>query len=151
MGETVVNFEYDDEGNLIETNSAGAWETGVDGALPGCIMKTNPLVGDHYFQEFLVGEAEDHAMVLGLGETHTVPFGTFSDVLHTRDFTLSFETYGDTFFAPSVGTIMELDFDTATGVLLGTKTLRSISVVPEPNALALVLCGAIGLAFRKRK
>lgn len=65
----------------------GAWEAGVDNAKPGIIMKSAPQVGDSYRQEYYQGIAEDMADVLALGETVTVPYGTFTDCLKTRDWT----------------------------------------------------------------
>jgi hypothetical protein len=85
MGEDVTDFEYDDEGNLIGTSHPGAWEAGVDGAQPGHFMNANPQIGEHYYQEFYAGVAEDEGEGIGLNETHSVPFGTFVGVLRTRD------------------------------------------------------------------
>ncbi len=151
LGEEVTDFEYDDAGNLIGTSHPGAWETGVNGALPGYIMEANPLVDDHYYQEYLVGEAEDHALVVGVGKMHSIPLGTFNGVLRTRDFTTSVETYGEKFYAPNVGTILEHDYDATTGMLLGVTTLRSISVVPEPGSAALLSLSACGLLVHRRR
>ena len=37
------------------TSTAGTWTAGVDGALPGIIMKASPKVGDGYRQEYRPG------------------------------------------------------------------------------------------------
>ncbi|WP_440955470.1 hypothetical protein ACSAZK_00385 [Methanosarcina sp. Mfa9] len=74
--------EYD-EGEVVST--AGSWEAGVDGAQPGIIMPGDPQVGDIYYQEFYLGEAEDQAEVVSLTESVTVPYGSFEDVLKTRE------------------------------------------------------------------
>lgn len=66
-------------------SSKGSWEAGVNGAKPGVIMKAKPTVGDSYRQEYYKGEAEDMADVISLSETVTVPHGTFSNCLKTRD------------------------------------------------------------------
>lgn len=149
LGEEVTNFEYDDQGSLLGTTNEGAWETGVDGAQPGYIMPANPQVGDHYFNEFYPGEAEDHSEVVGLGETHTIPLASFDGVLHTRDFSLSFESYGEKFYAPGVGTVMEQDFDIG-GNLLGVTTLRSVTNVPEPATMMLLALGSMALVAAAR-
>ena len=47
---------------------AGAWEAGVDGALPGILLPADPEVGMTYRQEHYAGEAEDRAKVLSLDE-----------------------------------------------------------------------------------
>jgi len=66
---------------------AGSWEYGVDGALPGIIMKANPKAGDSYRQEYYKGEAEDMADVVAVGESVTVPYRNFTNCLKTRDYT----------------------------------------------------------------
>jgi hypothetical protein len=76
--------EYD-EGKVVST--AGSWEGGVDGAQPGIIMLADPQVGDVYRQEFYEGEAEDLAEVTGVGGSITIPFGTFTNVLVTEEWT----------------------------------------------------------------
>ncbi len=76
--------EYDG-GEVVST--AGTWEGGVDGAQPGIIMLADPQVGDVYRQEFYEGEAEDLAQVTGIGGSITVPFGTFTDILVTEEWT----------------------------------------------------------------
>jgi hypothetical protein len=76
--------EYDG-GKVVSTK--GTWEGGVDGAQPGIIMLADPQVGDVYRQEFYKGEAEDLAQVTGVGGSITVPYGTFSDILVTEEWT----------------------------------------------------------------
>lgn len=46
----------------------------------------NPKVEDTYNQEFSKGVAEDKGTILSLDEKITVPYGTFSNVLKTKDF-----------------------------------------------------------------
>jgi len=73
------------DGKII--SRAGSWESGVDGAKPGIIMKAKPKVGDSYRQEYYEGQAEDQADVLAFGESVRVPYGSFTDCLKTRDWT----------------------------------------------------------------
>ncbi len=68
-------------------STTGSWEAGVDGAQPGIIMEANPQVGDTYRQEYYPGEAEDMAEVLETGGSVTVPYGSFDDVLVTKEWT----------------------------------------------------------------
>ncbi len=75
--------EYED-GEI--TSNAGAWEAGVDGALPGIVMPFEPDVGDAFFQEYYIGEAEDMAEIVSLDETVSVPAGEFSGCIKTRDY-----------------------------------------------------------------
>lgn len=98
--ETYDWYAQDEEGNVwyfgedskeIESgevvSTSGSWEAGVDGALPGIIMKVNPKVGDEYRQEFYEGEAEDMAEILSLNETVETSYKTFTNCLKTLDWT----------------------------------------------------------------
>jgi hypothetical protein len=50
-------------------------------------MPADPRVGLAYRQEFYADEAEDAAEVLSLNEQAQVPFGHFTDVLLTKEYT----------------------------------------------------------------
>jgi hypothetical protein len=76
--------EYQD-GVVVST--AGSWEAGVDGALPGIVMLANPDVGHSYRQEYLRGVAEDKADVQSLSGSVTVPYGSFNGCLVTKEWT----------------------------------------------------------------
>ena len=140
MGEDVTDFEYDDDGKVIGTSHPGAWEAGVDGALPGHIMKASPQMGDSYYQEFYLGEAEDEGEVVALGETTTVRDTTYQNVLRIRDGSILDDAFAFKSYAPGIGTILEEEFDAASGDFLGTVEL--VSVVPEPGSGLLFLLGA---------
>jgi hypothetical protein len=87
-------------------STKGSWEAGVNGAKPGIVMKAHPKVGDAYRQEFSPGVAEDRAEVIGVGETVSVPFGTFSNCIRTKDFSdLEPDTIENKLFAPGVGEV----------------------------------------------
>ena len=72
--------------NGVVVSTAGSWEAGVNGALPGIVMEAQPQVGDVYRQEFARHIAEDMGEVLSTSETVTVPFGTFTNCVMTKDF-----------------------------------------------------------------
>lgn len=74
--------------NGVVVSTAGSWEAGVDGALPGIIMLANPIVGLWYRQEYFKGEAEDVAQVIGTNATVTVPYGTFTNCLQIAEWNL---------------------------------------------------------------
>jgi hypothetical protein len=76
--------EYDN-GKVISTK--GSWEAGVDGAKPGIIMPADPKVGQSYYQEYYPGEAMDMARVLSFNASVGVPYGSFDEVLETREWT----------------------------------------------------------------
>jgi len=99
--------ELDANGNVISTE--GTWEAGVNGAQPGIIMEANPRVGDSYQQEFAAGVAEDMARVLSLNKTATVSYGSFDDLLLTREWTpLEKGAVEHKYYAAGVGFILGL-------------------------------------------
>jgi hypothetical protein len=111
-------FAQDDQGNVwyfgestteIATGShEGSWEAGVKGAKAGIIMEAQPNVGDTYNEEFAKGVAEDKATVQSLNEKVCVPFGCFTHVLKTNNFTpLEPDVLEQKFYAPNVGVIKE--------------------------------------------
>src|SRR5215475_2852684 len=64
----------------------GSWESGVKGARGGLIMLAEPKVGTTYDQEFAKGVAEDKATVLSLNSNVTVPYGSYPNVIKTKEF-----------------------------------------------------------------
>lgn len=90
-------------------SSAGSWETGVDGALPGIIMLASPKPGDAYRQEYLKGEAEDMAAVVSTGEKQSLKAGAYENVLVTKEWTpLEAKVVENKYYAPGVGLILEV-------------------------------------------
>ena len=93
------------DGKII--NTAGAWETGVDGARPGIAMLANPQVGDSYRMEYHAGFAEDKADVLALGVSVTVNDKTYADCLQTYDYTpLNPSSQEHKYYCPESGTVV---------------------------------------------
>jgi hypothetical protein len=91
-----------EDGKVVST--AGSWEAGVDGALPGVIMLANPIPGMWYRQEYYKGEAEDVAQILSVSETLTVPYGTFTNCLQTAEWTpLEKNVLEHKYYAPGIG------------------------------------------------
>src|ERR1051325_529967 len=68
------------------TSTEGSWQAGVNGALPGIVMEAHPKRGDKYVQEHAGKTAHDQAAVLSLRQTAAVPFGAFTRVLQTKEF-----------------------------------------------------------------
>jgi hypothetical protein len=92
--------------NGVVSSTAGSWEAGVDGALPGIIMEANPVQGDAYRQEYRPTVAEDVAMIKQLNATAQVPAGNYSNVLVTNDRDLlDLNKDEDKYFAPGVGLV----------------------------------------------
>ena len=101
LGEDTKEYE---NGEVVSTE--GSWEAGVDSAQPGIILPADPQVGQAYRQEYYAGQAEDAAEILALDKHVEVPFGTFDNVLETRDFTpLDPDVEEHKFYARGVGPV----------------------------------------------
>jgi len=83
FGEASKEFK---SGGRISTE--GSWEGGVNGAQPGIQMPAVPKPGAPYRQEYSAGSAEDMGQVVAVGETVTVPAGTYKDCVKTRDWSM---------------------------------------------------------------
>jgi hypothetical protein len=91
-----------------ELSPAGSWEAGLDGALPGIIMKADPRVGDAYRQEYHPGKAEDMGKLVGVGASKTAPFRSMDGLLVTQDWTpLEPEVVEEKYYASGVGLVLE--------------------------------------------
>lgn len=149
LGEDVTNFEYDEDGNLIDTNTEGAWRAGVNGALPGFIMPAELTIGFNYFQEFAAAEeALDQATIFAFVDTLTLEFGTFESVLQIFETTeLEADAREFKYYAPGVGLILveeDLDEELANPELV--FALTDIRSVPEPGTAGLLLLGVFIVA-----
>lgn len=106
LGENTKEFE---NGQVVST--AGSWEWGVDGALPGIIMWADPAahVGEEYRQEFYEGQAEDISKVVGLSESVDVPYGSLTGCVRTEDTTpLEPAVLENKYYCGGVGTVLEV-------------------------------------------
>lgn len=103
FGEEVKDYQ---DGEVVST--AGSWEAGVDGALPGIVMPADPAVGGSFRQEYLAGEAEDMFEILAIDGTAEVAAGDFVDVVITEDWSpIEPEVVENKYYAPGVGKILE--------------------------------------------
>lgn len=103
FGEDSKEFQ---NGEIVSTK--GSWEAGVDGAMPGIVMKAKPAVGEIYRQEYYQGEAGDWAEVLSLSEAISVPTGSYSNVLMTNEWS-GLDTppvYEHKYYATGIGFVM---------------------------------------------
>ena len=81
FGEDTVDIENG------KRDTSGSFEAGVNGADAGIAMLAHPSAGTTYREEYYKGHAEDRSRVLALGQQAEVPFGHFTDVLLTEDYT----------------------------------------------------------------
>jgi len=151
FGEDVTNYDYDDEGNLIGTDTGSSWlagrnlaDPGGDPAQPGFIMPADPAIGFEYFQEFAEDdEALDQARVFSIVPLVETPFGTFTDVLQILETTaLEPDDRGFKYYASGVGLIMEDEgLDESFANPEARLPLTRVLLVPEPPSVLLLAAG----------
>jgi hypothetical protein len=90
-------------GGAIST--IGSWEAGVGGAQPGILMPANPMPSGPYRQEYGLGVAEDMGQIDGLGDSVTVPAGTFADCVRTLEWSLLEPGTEKKWYAKGVGVV----------------------------------------------
>jgi hypothetical protein len=128
LGEDTAEFE---DGEL--TSTAGSFEAGVDGALPGIIIPADPVAGMQYRQEYHEGEAEDNGEILSTDEQAEVPAGHYENALLTKDtITIEPDVLEYKLYAPEVGPV--LVFGVSGGA--GREELVTIETVTDEAARA---------------
>jgi hypothetical protein len=87
----------------------GSWTAGVDGARPGILMKAAPAVGERYDQENFDGKPMAAAEVESVNATLDVPYGTFDELLQTKDTTPTEPgIYEHKYYARGLGLMAEI-------------------------------------------
>jgi hypothetical protein len=123
MGEDTAEFE---DGKVSTT--AGSFQAGVDGALPGIAMPADPQPGMKYRQEYYQGEAEDNAEVLSTAEMAEVPLGHYDDVLLTKEtVTIEPDALEYKLYGRGIGELLALDVSGGSG----RQELLKVDQAPE--------------------
>jgi len=105
-------------------STEGSWEAGVGGAQPGIVIPADPQPGtEAYRQEYLRGEAEDMGQVAALGEKITVPYGTLTNCLKTKEWSMVESGSEQKWYAKGIGFVRSES--------TGGETSELISVVKE--------------------
>jgi hypothetical protein len=100
FGELTKEFKT---GGRVST--AGSWEAGVKGALPGIMMPAHPQVGERYRMEFAANEAEDVGRIVALDETVTVATNIFRNCIRTREWSMLESGTSTKWYARGVGLV----------------------------------------------
>jgi hypothetical protein len=96
---------YNPDGSV---DTSGSWMAGVNGATPGFIMEAHPKIPDAYRQEYLKGQAEDTAWIVGTGGSATIPYGTVHNTVRSLEVTvLEPDVVDEKIYAPGVGIVSE--------------------------------------------
>jgi hypothetical protein len=104
LGEQTTEFQNGQPGS-----TEGSWKAGVEGAQPGIALPAEPKNGMAYRQEYLKGDAQDHAVVLSTDERAQTPSGSYTGALLTRDTSpLEPELVELKWYAPGVGPVLTL-------------------------------------------
>jgi len=111
LGEDTKEYE---NGELKTTE--GSWEAGVDGAEPGIILPADPEPGLSYREEYYKGHAEDGASVLTLDAHAKVPYGTYDNLLQTRNYSgIEPDVVEEKFYAQGIGPVLEVTISGGAG------------------------------------
>ena len=86
----------------------GSWEAGVKGAQPGIVMPAHPAPGEPYRQQYVRNVAEDMAQVVATNETVTVPAGTFTGCVKTKEWSMLEAGTELKWYAKGVGVVKEV-------------------------------------------
>jgi hypothetical protein len=104
-------------GGLVST--LGSWESGKGGGQPGILMPANPTPGGQpYRQEYGPGAAEDMGQIVAVNETVTVPAGTFTGCVKTKEWSLLEAGHEFKWYAKGVGVVRERATDRSEAKLL---------------------------------
>ncbi|MSR64903.1 MAG: hypothetical protein EXS18_03880 [Verrucomicrobiae bacterium] len=120
--DTLDWFAQDKQGNVwyfgentrkvaggLTTSVEGTFTAGINGAKGGIIMKAQPAIGDYFRQEFVLDEGEDVEEVIGLNESVTVPYGSFSQCVKVQETTaLEPDDIVHDYYAPGIGPVLSI-------------------------------------------
>jgi hypothetical protein len=112
--DTAGNVWYFGEQTTEYTNgrpssTQGSFEAGVNGAQAGIAMPADPRPGLAYRQEYLAGEAEDRAVVVGVEKAVQTRAGLFRNLVMTRDINPLKKAFVEfKFYARGVGPVLAL-------------------------------------------
>jgi hypothetical protein len=99
---------YDASGHVVSRE--GSWEAGVDGAVAGIIMPSEPAISNAFRQEFLRGSAEEQAWIVQHKKHVDTRGGRYDDILRMFEWTrLEPGVMSMKFYAKGIGIVEERD------------------------------------------
>ena len=119
LAEVFETFKGDRPQDPELTTIDGSFKAARNGDKPGLIALASPQVGDTYYEEFSLNNAEDAAQVTSLTGTATVPATMCNKTClvtrNTSSIDLDLETK---YYQPGVGLILEVDQDGTRNALI---------------------------------
>ena len=91
-----------------KVTTEGSWEAVVKGAQPGILMPGHPAPGKPYRQEYLYNVAENMGQIIATNETVTVPAGTFTGCVKTKEWSMLEAGTELKWYARDVGIVKEI-------------------------------------------
>lgn len=148
FGEAVTNYNYDDDGNFIGTDTEGSWIADGVTQLPGIAMWASPALGHSYHQEYAPGVTLDFAIVSEYRDQFETEMGLFANVLNTLEGNLidGPNIEESKFFAPGIGLVLTFELDEFGNPAYAIPLVEH--AVPAPGAITL---GAIALLVTRRR
>ena len=143
MGEDVKNYEYDDDGNLIDTNSDSTWRAGVHKARPGWAMPAEQVIGQKYFQEYApLDDALDEGQTYAILKELKVGSVVYAKVLQVFERTrVEPDAAEFKFYAPDIGLIRAAE-DLDENLMNPERVFDRVSPAAIPLPPGLLLLGS---------
>jgi hypothetical protein len=101
-----------------KVSTEGSWEAGVGPNQPGIIMPANPIPGPPFRQEYGPGHAEDMGQVIAVNQSVTVPYGSFSGCVRTKEWSLLESGSEKKWYAKGIGVVRTESTDKEVAVLV---------------------------------
>jgi hypothetical protein len=152
LGEDVTNYRYDDDGNLIGTDSESAWRADGVVAFPGWIMPASTELGLSYYQEFAPeDDALDEGLTVAILDSLQAGGAFYYTVLKVLESTaVEPGAFGIKYYAPGIGLIREEEGVNADMLYPELVFNRVVVPLPAPLALLLGALAAMGAVAGRR-
>jgi hypothetical protein len=152
LGEDVTNYYYDADGNLVGTDTASAWITGKNGALPGYAMPAVLTPGFSYFQEYAAADgALDEGLIVDILSQVEAGGVVYDNVLRVFETSMLDPNLREVkYYAPGIGLIRA---DEGVDAAYGNPQLvfARVAAIPAPASLPLLAGALCTFAWLRRR